>query len=291
MLSSNWSVSKSRSFVWIICNDRQIRISGKKYRSCQFLIFSFFVFWRNESQNLRLLAFFESYYILRKGHCLFKKEIEWILEKRVSILKAILEWSTPCYTIFNFVPFLRERIRKRLDKIRLLEKQILELNFNGVFYWEILRSVTCFLRIGLRVTRIFNFNNVFYRENFVRFLPEKNRKTFCETIEAEKVSGIKFQSYALSRNFEIVSSSFSIERSWEVREERSKRGWFEPRYLRVIRNGERGELTRGRGTNRFGSRKNLFRFMLIDCRTAKQNRLRGVVVGLAMFTVGPVDIY
>lgn len=72
---------------------------------------------------------------------------------------------------------------------------------------------------------------------------------------------------------------------------RRDRGWFEPRYLRVIRNGERGELTRGRGTNRFGSRKNLFRFMLIDCRTAKQNRLRGVVVGLAMFTVGPVDIY
>lgn len=231
---------------------------------------------------LRIVIYF------KKG-TLFKKEIEWILEKRVSILKAILECSTPCYTIFNFVPFLRERIRKRLDKIRLLEKQILELNFNGVFYWEILGSVTCFLRIGLRV--IFNFNNVFYRENFVRFLPERNRKTFCETIEAEKVSGIKFQSYASSRNFEIVSSSFSIERSWEVREERSKRGWFEPRYLRVIRNGERGELTRGRGTNRFGSRKNLFRFMLIDCRTAKQNRLRGVVVGLAMFTVGPVDIY
>lgn len=67
--------------------------------------------------------------------------------------------------------------------------------------------------IGLRATRIFNFNNVFYRENFVRFLPERNRKTFCETIEAEKVSGIKFQSYASSRNFEIVSSSFSIERS------------------------------------------------------------------------------
>lgn len=28
-----------------------------------------------------------------------------------------------------------------------------------------------------------------------------------------------------------------------------------------------------------------------DWRTVKQNRLRGVVVGLAMFTVGPVDIY
>lgn len=44
----------------------------------------------------------------------------------------------------------------------------------------------------------------------MRFLPERNRKTFCETIEAEKVSGIKFQSYASSRNFEIVSSSFRL---------------------------------------------------------------------------------
>lgn len=55
--------------------------------------------------------------------------------------------------------------------------------------------------------------------------------------------------------------------------------------LRVIRNGESGELTWERNEQVPISEKSV-RFMLIDGdrRSAKQNRLRGVVVGLAMFT-------
>lgn len=80
---------------------------------------------------------------------------------------------------------------------------------------------------------------------------------------------------------------FLLERSFAVRRrEIRKRGWFlttRVSFNEVIRNGESGELTWER--NEQVPEKSV-RFMLIDgdCRSVKQNRLRGVVVGLAMFT-------